>query len=224
MSGTMRPLKLDAYTDPEFRKKARQPNTFSLQINPETYRHQHATAYVPESAADTAGAPSKFKIMQPQTVSFEFYLDATGVIPGVRKLSETIDELKSVVYAYNGDIHAPNYLLLTWAGFVFKCRLTSMDIEYTLFKPVGTPLRARVSVSFQEYLSPNEIAKRSAKNSPDLTHLRVVEAGDTLPLMCERIYGDSRFYLRVAQHNALQDFRSLVPGTRLMFPPLAATL
>jgi nucleoid-associated protein YgaU len=44
-----------------------------------------------------------------------------------------------------------------------------------------------------------------------------VEAGDTLPLLCYRVYGDSRYYLAVAAHNRLDDFRGLQPGTLLCF-------
>jgi nucleoid-associated protein YgaU len=58
------------------------------------------------------------------------------------------------------------------------------------------------------------------KSSPDLTHVRVVKAGDTLPLLTKAIYGSSRDYLRVAEHNGLDNFRDLTPGRRLVFPPL----
>ena len=47
-----------------------------------------------------------------------------------------------------------------------------------------------------------------------------MQEGDSLPLMCHRIYGDARYYLEVARTNALVDFRSLRPGTELLFPPL----
>jgi nucleoid-associated protein YgaU len=59
--------------------------------------------------------------------------------------------------------------------------------------------------------------------SPDVTHLRTVMAGDTLPLMCFRIYGDSRYYSEVAKVNNLDHFRRLQPGEALMFPPLEKT-
>jgi hypothetical protein len=221
-------LRIDAFADPEYLKPVADPGArasgplgYSLQINPETYKHQHSTSYQIESTTDTAGPTSKFVTMEPETVSFEFFLDGTGVIPGVTSVRDEIAIFKQVVYDYNGDIHSPNYLLLSWAGSVFKCRLTSLNIEYTLFAPSGSPLRARVDVSFQEYLSPDELAKRARKSSPDLTHVRTVLAGDTLPLMCFRIYGDSRWYPQVAAHNGLRDFRALVPGSRLTFPPLA---
>jgi nucleoid-associated protein YgaU len=56
--------------------------------------------------------------------------------------------------------------------------------------------------------------------SPDLTHVRRVKAGDTLPGLCDQIYGDPRLYLKVAAANGLDDFRRLVPGTKVFFPPL----
>ncbi|HEU6454372.1 MAG TPA: peptidoglycan-binding protein, partial [Roseateles sp.] len=56
--------------------------------------------------------------------------------------------------------------------------------------------------------------------SPDLTHKRVVKAGDRLPLLCNEIYGTPHLYLQVAAANGLDDFRNLAPGTQLFFPPL----
>jgi len=47
-----------------------------------------------------------------------------------------------------------------------------------------------------------------------------VRDGDTLPLLCERIYGDSRYYMAVARFNGLRQFRALTPGMALHFPPL----
>jgi len=49
-----------------------------------------------------------------------------------------------------------------------------------------------------------------------------VRDGDTLPLLCHRIYGDPGYYLDVARHNQLTDFRQLRPGAKLHFPPLAS--
>jgi nucleoid-associated protein YgaU len=56
--------------------------------------------------------------------------------------------------------------------------------------------------------------------SPDLTHVRLVKAGDNLPSLCDAIYGDPQMYLKVAEANGIDDFRRLVPGTRIFFPPL----
>ena len=87
--------------------------------------------------------------------------------------------------------------------------------------PSGTPLRADAKVTFKEYLSPEAIKLLANKNSPDLTHIRTVKAGDHLPLMCYHIYGHSKHYVEVAAINNLTDFRALEPGTQIVFPPLA---
>ncbi len=47
-----------------------------------------------------------------------------------------------------------------------------------------------------------------------------MRGGDKLPLMCFAVYGDARHYLDVARVNGLADFRALVPGQQLLFPPL----
>jgi nucleoid-associated protein YgaU len=48
----------------------------------------------------------------------------------------------------------------------------------------------------------------------------VVQASDTLLLLCEEIYGSPAYYLKVAMVNKLDNFRQLVPGQELFFPPI----
>jgi len=63
------------------------------------------------------------------------------------------------------------------------------------------------------------LAKENSQ-SPDLTHIRIVKEGDTLPLLCHQVYGDPKYYIAVAAVNGLNDFRNLKKGERIMFPPL----
>lgn len=89
-----------------------------------------------------------------------------------------------------------------------------------MFSPQGLPLRAVLKTTFKEY---TEDTKRNAlenKSSPDLTHVRTVKEGDTLPLMTQRIYGDAKYYLEIAKINGLTNFRKLEPGSELVFPPI----
>lgn len=212
-------LTIFAYADEKYSSRASGTHEFSLQINPETFTHNHSTSFNPAPTTDTAGSTTKYNSIEPESVSFSFYLDGTGVVSRL-DVSDAIRDFKKVAYKYNGKIHSPNYLLLLWGDFLFKCRLTKLDIEYTLFDTDGLPLRAKLTPSFEQFLSPDDIVKLSAKNSPDMTHLREAAVGDTLPLMCQRIYGDSRHYLMVANYNGLTQFRDLKPGQTIVFPPL----
>ncbi len=216
---TLKKLAIVAYSDPGFTQSV---GSYSVQVNPETYRQTHATQFTKNDSTDAAGVTTKFYVQDPQNLSFEFYLDATGALqPAIASVADEINKFKTVAYAYNGAIHGPNYLQIVWgSGAQFNCRLTSLDIDYMLFRSDGTPIRAKLSVGFEQYLSPQQIEQAANKSSPDLTHQRSVVAGDTLPSMCERIYGDSKYYIGVAAYNGLHNFRSLRPGTTLIFPPL----
>jgi nucleoid-associated protein YgaU len=98
--------------------------------------------------------------------------------------------------------------------------MEGMSVRYTLFKPSGDPLRAKVDMNFVGTMSRKESELVANQSSPDLSHTVIAVAGDTLPLLCDRIYGDPSYYVEVARFNALAGFRSLQPGQRLHFPPL----
>ena len=53
-----------------------------------------------------------------------------------------------------------------------------------------------------------------------MSHLVIVNPGDTLPLLCHRIYGSSTPSTEVARVNGLSGVRALTPGTLRLFPPL----
>ncbi|MAK35846.1 MAG: hypothetical protein CMC15_06690 [Flavobacteriaceae bacterium] len=192
-----------------------------VKINPASYSHKHQVNYCSTIPTGAANTPLKFSSMPPETISFDIHFDATGAIPNNTVLVETqLKQFKKVCFNFNGQIHEPNYLIVSWGSLVFKCKLTSLSVNYTLFKKDGTPLRAKASVSFQEAIDETMINKIANKRSPDLTHYVVVKAGDTLPLLCHEIYGDQFYYMEVAKHNNIANFRNLTPGTKLYMPPL----
>jgi nucleoid-associated protein YgaU len=95
-----------------------------------------------------------------------------------------------------------------------------MSVNYTLFRSTGAPLRARADLAFIGSVTTTEALLAANRSSPDLSHSVLVVEGDTLPLLCLRIYGDSRYYPEVAAFNGLRGFRQLKTGSRLHFPPL----
>jgi len=204
-------------------------NIFEATINPSSFKHSYATKFSGTGESDDSPVGKmkpipKYSAPEPEKISFKVTLDGTGVVPATvdTTVSEEIDRLRKVAYEYDGEIHEPNPVKLEWGvGIVeFFGRLTSLDVDYTLFDPDGAPLRAEVSLDFIEAIT-EEIEAREADNqSPDLTHLVQVRRGDTLPLLCERIYKDGSKYLEIARFNDLTDFRNLTPGTLLRFPPM----
>jgi nucleoid-associated protein YgaU len=78
-------------------------------------------------------------------------------------------------------------------------------------------------VTFKSSIEEKKRAAKEDRKSPDLTHIRKVKLGDTLPQLCFVMYGDPRYYAQVAAVNGLDNFRQLTPGTNLAFPPIAKT-
>lgn len=204
----------------------------NVAINPETLTVGTNIQYEAVQPTGSTGATQKFKAIQPADVKFELLFDSTGVLQGQGNLSNPLggevdsvpDQIKlfrDVAFKFEGSTHRPRAVKLTWGSFIFKGVVKNWSVTYTLFDPNGTPIRARGSLSIVESVSDTLRLSAEDKNSPDLTHIRQVIAGDTLPMMCQRIYGDSKYYMQVAEFNRLNDFRNLQAGTKLYFPPLA---
>ncbi len=226
MPGSLEHMIIQAYADEEFNQQVGQ---FTVWINPATYTHEYGISHSDRQAPGSNGASPEFNKVCQETVAFELVFDATGVvpppIPGTpipkKGVTAPIDEFRQLAVTVNSDTHRPNFLRLIWAQLQFDCVLSKLSINYTLFRPDGTPLRAKLSVSFTSFSSEVELAQEANLHSPDMTHLVTVLAGDTLPALCFRIYGSSQYYLGVAAFNRLPDFRRLRPGAQLVFPPLS---
>ncbi|MEO8037112.1 MAG: tail protein X [Acidobacteriota bacterium] len=219
-------LTFQAYSDPTFSEDKKVGNPYSVQINPDEYSHNYTIKYNDTSAPGAPGISPGFNRMGQEKVTFTIWFDGTGIVPETPRsqrgssIHEQIDAFKSMAFRVQGETHSPNYLIINWGTLNFRGRLVSMEITYTMFRPSGEPIRAKCTVSFSSYTSQQELAKEAKKASPDVSHLVSVKAGDTLPLLCYRVYGTSVHYAAVARANGLAGFRNLPPGTELVFPPL----
>jgi contractile injection system tube protein len=197
---------------------------FEALINPETYTQEYKLQFSKAGQGHgTSGKQLKYEYSAPEEMSFEFLFDNTGIIDGKRRDSivDKIKEFKEMLIEYKGDAHEPRHFKLVWGkGSIFKGRVTEVSITYKLFKPDGTPIRAVAKVKFKSSIEEQKRAAKEDNESSDLTHSRKVKAGDTLSLMCYQIYGDSKYYLQVAEKNGLNNFRFLEPNTDILFPPI----
>lgn len=196
--------------------------SFKVMLNPDGYSREWRIQYSDKEANGSTASEKKFSRIEPSKLTLKkIIIDGTGTVStGGLSVTDRIDELKAIVCKYNGDKHEPNWIQVKWGSLIFVGRLSSLSVDYTLFKRDGTPLRAEVAMTFGGARSKEEAKKKANQSSPDLTHLVEVNAGDTLPLMCHRIYGDSEYYRDVARINNLSGLMTLMPGITLCFPPL----
>jgi hypothetical protein len=201
--------------------------TFTAYFNPESYSVAYGIEYEDTEEINASASEMNFKKAVARTFSFELVIDGTGIKDGitanplVSTVEKKVEQFEKITYNYDGSIHRPRYLQLSWGKTLTqKVVLDSMDVTYNLFKPDGTPIRARLNCAFREVVSPELQEAMKKKSSPDLSHMRLIKEGDTLPNLCRDIYGDPSLYLEVAKANNLRRFRKLKPGQKIIFPPL----
>jgi hypothetical protein len=211
---------------------------YTALVNPDEIKKSYTIEYESAQPSGTTAADLKFKKQKPSNLTINLLFDGTGVLANDRapfsnlfanikpvSVNEQLTKFKSVVYDYESDEHKPNVLQIKWGELTLleTAVLLSIDITYTLFKPSGEPLRAKVNCTFAHSITDDERVKLEKSKSPDLTRIRTINEGDSLPLMCYTIYGDSKYYLEVARVNQLKNFRTLTVGDKIFFPPVDKT-
>lgn len=226
MLGPLEKMKILAFKDPE-RKKPAFPPFFPVLVNPESYGMEHAVEYeVSETVRATDGTESTqtlpYKKTPPGVFSCQLHFDASGILDGIDRpdvVTET-ELFKKFLLSVEPETHDMRHFTIIWGTMIYKGRVTALNYTYKLFTSDGRPTRAVADVSFKGSFSDLIGDLLNHLLSPDLTHRRVVKAGDTLVNLCEDVYGNLDHVQAVARFNALASYRSLAVGKELAFPPI----
>lgn len=217
-------------------------------INPEQLVTETSIKFEEKETKGNKTKQQNFSGSNAPKVSIKFLFDSTGVInqdnheinvsltggisltgslssvagkkPDGGSVETQIQAFKDVTLKYNKDTHEPKYVTLVYGDWIFEGRLSTLKITYTLFSREGIAIRATGDATFVETVPKALEAKDKDNKSPDLTHVRTVNQGDTLHLMCNKIYKNPKLYLEIARVNKLSNYRKLKVGQKLFFPPI----
>ncbi len=225
-TGELIKLRIQGFTDTTFSETI--PDAmYETYVNPEKYSIGKKVAYYHQEALGTSGDNPKFARIVSPDITIPLLFDRTGVISNPKKnfsgedsIKEEIKRFEDVVYKFDGDHHKSRHVQILWGDLDFKGILTDLNYEYKIFDSNGKPIRVTASAKFVYAVDENRRAAEEKKTSPDLTHIRQVKDGETLTNMCNRIYGNPKYYLEVAKANGITNFRKLTPGQRINFPPI----
>lgn len=216
--GTLEKLVILAYKTPDYSGSS--IGRFESCVNPNEITLSYEMEYDAAQGSGTTNSRMNFKKQKPGDMALTFFIDGTGANGNLVDVQQKVEEFQTVT-GYNGDIHRPNYLKVNWGTLQIKrCVLKSASIAYKLFRSSGVPLRAVITANFTDNSDDQTRVAIAQDQSPDLTHVRIIKAGDNLPALCNAVYGNPRLYLRVAEANGLDDFRNIQAGSRIFFPPL----
>jgi nucleoid-associated protein YgaU len=203
---------------------------------------QRAAAGMPRRDPATPGAQQEYLSAAPRTMTIELFFDTyearepastwaqvasfvTPPNPFQRRDATDVTLLTRQVAALaepDRELHCPPVCRLSWGKFadVFTGVLTRVDERFTLFLPDGMPVRATLTCSFVESLTPAQVKARE-QNSSDVVKTWVVRRGDTLHSVAAAEFGDPRLWRHIAEANGIDDPRALPAGAVLTIPKLS---
>jgi Contractile injection system tube protein/LysM domain len=213
-----------------------------VKINPTEYTLNKANQ-IAEIAIPGLGSPVlQFVRGQSETLTLDLFFDSTdaGMDSSATSVTKQTDQFYQLI-KIDGKVHAPPVLFFSWGPkfpgnrayasmgdgtgsqqrFGFKCLVESVRQRYTLFSPLGVPLRATLSVSLKEYKTLSEQLAELNLLSPDHTHAHVVQVGETIAQIAADAYGDPTQWRAIATENTILDPLNLTPGAVLQIPVLA---
>ncbi|MBX7548032.1 LysM peptidoglycan-binding domain-containing protein [Streptomyces monashensis] len=197
----------------------------NLQFNPNSLQLRKSTEWrrTPSRMAGESALP-EFVGSGPRELSLEVFLDATS------KHDNSVEQ--AVEKLMKGCVPTPASLARKkpaspWVRFEwgsarttsFDGVLSSLSVTYSLFDVDGKPLRATCSLSIEEAsVDPPGQNPTSGARTARSTH--TVVAGDSLPLLAWREYGDATAWRVIAEANGIDDPMALAPGAELVVPAL----
>lgn len=177
------------------------PATLSFDLNIDGYEG--------EPGSFTTGMFGTLGVPNPTAMHIWTPPSAASVLP----LVEQVMKLQQIAT----ELHRPPLCAVWWGQIrLIEGPLTSLTQDFTRFLPDGTPVRVNLGLTFTDA----SLTHAGELCSADVEKTYTVRLGDTLQAISARQYGSPAHWRRIAEANAIDDPRRLVPGSILAIPAL----
>lgn len=197
----------------------------TLQFNPASLSLSKSTEWrrTPSRTAEESALP-EFVGSGPRSLSLDVFLDATATHDD--SVEAAVEQLMTACVPTASSLGRKKpstpWVRFDWGTSKttsFDGILSSLSVSYTLFDVDGKPLRASCSLTIEE-ASVDLAGQNPTSGSKEARRMHVVVAGDSLPLLAWREYGDATAWRTIAEANDIDDPMQLAPGTELLVPAL----
>lgn len=199
----------------------------TVMFNPEEYSLSRENNFAQLAVPGLSAPIIQFSHGNQQALEMELFVDTyEGHREGSRQVATAGEDVRKHVRRITDLMniepatHAPPVLLFTWGSLAFSCVLTRATQKFILFLPDGTPVRARLQVTFSQYNNAELEAKEIKRETADYSKFHVVRAGEKISAIAAASYGDPRLWRPIALRNALDDPLAMETGRRLLIPRL----
>ncbi len=130
-------------------------SVFFVQFNPKEFKLDEKAMWKASDEHEADKPLLTYEKGEPTVVGMDLLFDSTDdgsnvyqrfVVP----LRDFLTSDVPVTDADGNETKRPPYCLFTWGSFNFECVVEKVSCVFLMFKPDGTPLRAKVSVGLKE--------------------------------------------------------------------------
>lgn len=189
---------------------------FNVLFNPEEYSLNKDNNFASQAIPGLGSPILQFVHGNLRTLDMELFFDTTDDQSDVRDETNQITNLLTI----DSDLHAPPVLSVDWGSLHFTCVLAKASQKFLRFLPTGIPCRARLTVTFNEYLDSEAQVTAANLQTADFSKMHVVRQGDTLSSIAAFFYENALQWRPIALANGIANPRSIAPGQELHIPAL----
>jgi nucleoid-associated protein YgaU len=222
-------------------KKDRSFETVDVQYNPNSLSFEKSPKFADIPIPGLDAPLRQFVRNQTETVTVELFFDTTetGTGENAHSVTELTDKFYGLV-KIDPETHAPPICTFIWGAHFpgdtlptmyqnqrrteFKGVVTMVKQEFPLFSSAGTPLRATVTITLEEYRPLHDQLQQLNLQSADHTRSHVVAQGDTLASVAWQYLQRPTEWRHLADANEVQDPRRLEIGATLVVPPVVEVI
>lgn len=185
---------------------------FSVMYNPEEYQLEQGNTFAEIGVPGLHAPPLQYVRGTLRVLSMELFFDTYEQRQDVRDYTGKIVGLLDKSPRTN----APPVLVFSMGQFHFQCVLAQVGQRFTMFLRSGTPVRATLTVRFQEYQRIEIQIQRGLFLGPPTLH-RMAE-GQTLSAIAATYLGDPQRWREIAEANNIDDPLHIPVGSPLVIP------
>lgn len=199
-----------------------QDTALTCHFNPKEFEISRQIKWVERTSIGSDAPQVTFAGGEAQDMTVVLLFDTTDTGKDVRKSYKTLLDIAAVDKQQENTQTkkgAPAHCQFQWGKFLsFTAVIRAIKQRFTMFKADGTPVRAKVTVTFAQ------IGKKPKKQNPtsysEPRKIWVVHEGQRLDWIAYQEYGDPAHWRHIAVTNGLANPRALHPGQVLKLVPL----
>jgi hypothetical protein len=193
-------------------------------FRPKEYSVAKQNRWEPGEAKGRATPQLEFKGGGASTLTMELFFDTYEMGDDVRKYTNKVWELMAIDSDLKDPTTAkgrPPLVQFQWGPVIsFKAVITNLTQKFTMFKSDGTPVRATLTVTFQEAEEAGRFPfQNPTTGSKPGFKVRIVREGECLDWIAFEEYGDPNMWRLIAQANNIENPKRLFPGQALSIVP-----